>query len=256
MRLQSRTASILFFLTLTLAAVSQASIAQEKEIVLLNEYFYPIEKSDSSDYVYKSIITQINDSSSVEYIFTRKNQLIKNVRQAYNAEGKFFEKLTETYDQHGKLTSKKTTNLDNTMYHAAYYQDEQYLGEVIYKGPEQFETRKAGTADVLMLNANEFEPTPSTDKLLWQKHLMKKLRYPPHARTNRETGTVMLAVHVNSNGIKTKITIANPASVDESLAEEALRVARSYEGRFMTAVDLDGNPIDGILLVPIRFKLS
>ena len=254
MALQSRLTHflvLLFFLGLT----STLSIAQDKQIVRLNEHFYPINENDTINYFYKAIIVKITDSTSIERIFNLKNQIVKITRCGYNQEGDFPEENTETYDN-GKLVSKKIKNSDNGFYQAVYFENDEQIGEVFFQGEKNYEIRKTGSDEVVMADENVFEPMPKLDQDLWSNILIQNLKYPASSRRKREEGTAILAMYVNEFGEHGKFEIANPENVDESLALEALRAASKFEGEIAPATNIDGNTVDAWLYIPLRFMLD
>ena len=244
------------FLIVPLAFSFNQSQAQEKQIVRLNEHFYPIADDDSINYFYKGIIVNLTDSTSIERIFTLKNQLVRVVRNGHNQEGNFPEESTENYDANGKLTSKKIKNRNNGFYHAAYFEEGNQIGEVLFQGEKKYEIRKPGSEKMELADENVFEPMPKLDQDLWSDILMQNLKYPASSRRIRAEGTAILAMYVNEFGEHGEFELANPENVSEPLAREALQAASKYEGEVIPASNLHGNTIDAWLYIPIRFKLD
>lgn len=232
------------------------SQAQEKQIVKLNEHFYPINENDSLNYFYKAIIINLTDSTSIERIYNRKNQIVKITRYGYNTEGNFPEENTETYDSNGKMSSKKIKNRDNGFYQAVYYEEGELIGDVLFHGPKNHEIRKVGSEEVVIADENVFEPQPIYDKEAWTETLKKIISYPPTARRNREEGMAIIAIYVNEFGERKEPEVANPENVSHSLAKEALRVLNNFEGEITPATTIHGNTIDSWLYFPIRFLLD
>lgn len=245
-----------FLLLFILGLFSNNLLGQQIETVYLNKYFYPIEESDTASYFYKSITSEDKNGNAIERVFTKSDQLVRITRSSYNAEGRFNQEETENYNLSGELISQKTKNTDNGLFLAKYYDKGTYIGEALLTVDRTYEITKPGSSDVVTTEFNEFEPAPSTDKLIWQKHLMKNLSYPQEARSKRAEGTVIVALHITEQGKLEKIEIVNPVGLEKSLIEEVLRVTKSYKGQFLPARDLDGNPIKGWLTIPVRFKLS
>lgn len=239
-----------------LGLFSNNLFGQQKEIAYLNKYFYPLEESDSASYFYKSNTSEDKNGNAIERVFTTSDQLVRITRSSYNAEGRFNQEEIENYNLSGELISQKTKNTDNGLFLAKYYKNGKYIGEALYTVDRTFEITKPGTSDVVTTEFNEFEPHPFTDKLLWQEHLMKNLRYPQEARSKRAEGTVIVALHVTEQGKLEKIEIVNPVGLEKSLIKEVIRVSESYTGQFLPARDLNGNPIKAWLTIPVRFKLS
>ncbi|MEB2786496.1 energy transducer TonB [Algoriphagus persicinus] len=239
-----------------LGLTSTHSIAQDKEIVRLNEHFYPINENDSINYFYKAIIVDLTDSTSIERIFNLKNQIVKVTRYGYNQEGNFPEENTETYDSDGKLVSKKIKNSNNGFYQAVYFDKGEQIGEVLFQGEKKFEIRKAGSDEVMTADENVFEPTPKLDQDLWTNMMIQNLKYPASSRRDREEGTAILAIYVNEFGEHGEFKVVNPENVSEKLAFEALRAATMYDGEITPATNIDGNTVDAWLYIPLRFMLD
>lgn len=252
-----RSRFILFLLlTIFLGLTSTLSIAQDKQVVRLNEHFYPINDNDSSNYFHKAIIVNLTDSTSIERIFNLKNQIVKVTRYGYNQEGDFPEENIETYDSDGNLSSKKIKNRNNGFYQAVYFDKGEQIGEVLFQGEKNFEIRKAGSDEVMTADENVFEPVPKLDQDLWTKTLMQNLKYPASARRDREEGTAILGMYVNEFGEHGEFEVVNPENVSDALALEALRAASKYEGEITPATNIDGNTVDAWLYIPLRFLLD
>lgn len=232
------------------------SFAQDRRFQMLNQHFYPIGEKDSANLAYYSLLNEISEDESLEEFFDMEMRLVKSIRTGINEEGGFLHKVTKTFDEYGKLSSEKTINLENNKFYAVYYENEVFIGEVIFDGLSTYENKIAANDQAIFLDRNEFEPAPFTDKQLWQKNLIKNLRYPTQARSLRETGTVMLMLLVDQDSNLVRIEVANPMDIAKSLAEEAVRVAKLYKGKFIAATDMEGNPIEAWLPIPIRFKLG
>jgi TonB family protein len=250
------TLKFLLILIIAFAVGINQSQAQEKQIIRLNQHFYPIDETDSLYYFHKAILVDLTDSTSIERIFNLKNQIVKVTRYGYNDEGGFPEVNMETYDSDGKLYSKKIRNQKNGFFQAVYFNENEQLGKVLFQGDQNYEIRKAGSTEVVIAEENLFEPKPRMDKDVWTKTLKNNLKYPSRARHNGVEGTVILAIFVNEFGERGELEVANPENVNESLALEALRAALKYDGEITPATTIDGNTIDAWLYIPLAFKLD
>jgi hypothetical protein len=236
--------------------ITTVSYSQKREIIPLNCHFYPISESNTLNLAYHAVITHLEGDVTLKRVVDKQNRVLRITKEGYNTEDSFLEQITETLDQNGKPKSKMTRNKDNGMFHTAYYDNEVFLGEVIYKPIEGYEITKAGQIPISLVEKNEFEPTPDFDKTTWNKSLANNLRYPQHARDLKETGTVILALLINGNSEVIKIEVANPEDISKSLAKEAIRVASIYKGKFNAATDYNGNPVEAWLYIPIGFRLN
>lgn len=76
--------------------------------------------------------------------------------------------------------------------------------------------------------------------------------YPEAARRMKREGTVLLAVHIGSDGAVSSVDISQTSgttSLDESARETVLR------WRFSPAI-MNGTPISSVVSVPIKFELK
>jgi len=245
---------IMLFFTLWFSTVP--SLAQEKQIDLLNEHFYPVADENKDNSFYKAILMTVDDSTSIETIFTLQNQLVKKSHFGWNKEYSFPEEIINTYDDKGQISSQTIKNRNNGLYQATYFENNELIGEVLFKGNGKYEIRLAGEEDFILSDQNILDPKPTYDQVQWQKHLMKHLSYPLQARRRGETGTVVLAYFINEFGEQSGPIIANPDQLSPSLAKEALRVAKMFELKLSPATAIDGSTRDAWLYVPLGFKLD
>jgi periplasmic protein TonB len=77
-------------------------------------------------------------------------------------------------------------------------------------------------------------------------------RYPAEAARRRESGTVLVRVHVGPDGVPTSTSLVQ-SSQSRSLDKAALDAVRRW--RFQPAV-VDGHPTVGSVVVPIEFNLG
>lgn len=245
---------IMLFFTSWLS--STQSSAQEKQIVMLNEHFYPIDDKNSDAPFYKAVIITLNDSTSTEVIYTLQNQLVKNSQFGWNKTHSFPQQITNTYNQKGQISSQTIKNRNNGLYQTVYYENNKLIGEVLYKGDQNYEIRLAGEEASITSDKNLLDPEPTFDPDQWQKHLVKHLTYPVQARRSGESGTVVIAYFINEFGEQSEPVVANPDHVSPTLAKEALRMAKKFNGKITPATTIDGRTIDAWLYIPVKFKLS
>lgn len=68
-------------------------------------------------------------------------------------------------------------------------------------------------------------------------------------------GVVYFAIYVDAAGNLTNIEVANPEAVDPLLQKEESRVVMDYQLVIENQEDRSGQAVDGILMLPIRFRL-
>ena len=81
---------------------------------------------------------------------------------------------------------------------------------------------------------------------------MPSPRYPPAALRNREAGTVLLRVEVGADGVPTGVAVlrSSRSRLLDRAASEAVRDWRFRPGQ------RDGQPVPGVVQVPINFDLK
>lgn len=247
---------IFLVLILLVGLSSPPSQAQDRKIKMLDQHFNPIQDKDSANLAYYSVLKELNESQSTEKIYTKEMRLVRTVENGINSDEGFAQKIIDNFDVNGKLSSRKIINTENNKFFARYFRDGLLLGEAIYDGFLSYEIKKIDSGEPFVSDQNPFEPKPSIDKEQWNKFLMKNLAYPTQARRLGQTGTVLLKLLIDENSNLVHAEVANSQKVAKSLGDEALRVLKLYKGKFTAAVDLDGNPIEAWLTIPIRFKLS
>jgi len=247
----------IFLLLLLISSLStNSSVAQDRKITMLDRYFHPIAEEDSSKLVYYSVFKELNESQSMEKIYTKEMRHVRTVENGINQEGGFAQKIIDNFDENGKLSSRKIINSENKKYFASYFREGELLGEVVYDGFLSYEIKKSDSDEPIVTQENPFEPKPSIDNDQWNQFLMKNLAYPTQARRMKQSGTVLLKVLIDKNSNLVLVEVANSQEIAKSLGDEALRVIKLYKGKFTAAVDLDGNPVEAWLTLPIRFKFS
>ena len=152
-----------------------------------------------------------------------------------------------------------------------------YRGEFIYDGDAgritqarmQVNGQPVGPVDLLALNAGDTVDVPTAGDLpplllkvrvstvgesdpTPLKGFVTRPRYPPDALHARQSGRVLLAVHVNRRGEPTQVQVKS--STPEGVFDEAAKVA-VRQWRFMPALR-DGEAVDGWREVPMCFKLD
>ncbi|WP_175499762.1 energy transducer TonB [Algoriphagus aquimarinus] len=104
------------------------------------------------------------------------------------------------------------------------------------------------------LDEHRFVPRlMNSDKLgVWLKENMK---YPKLARRKGIEGTIYMILTIDSEGKVKEMEVGNP-EFEPLFATEALRVLANFNWDFEPKEDRLGNPVEGIAVQPILFKLS
>lgn len=80
------------------------------------------------------------------------------------------------------------------------------------------------------------------------------LRYPSDARRRGTQGKVLVQMTVNNQGEVEDIEVVE--GVGDGLDEEAVRVMKLIDIEILPALDVNGDPTDSELVLPITFKLG
>lgn len=180
--------------------------------------------------------------------------MVKQSKKGLNPEGNFNQEITETFDSTNQLVSQRITNLDNTKYVEFHYHGGVKKAQVSHLGNDVFEIWRNNPDSLYTTDYNDFGP--GGIKKEWQTHFAKNLSYPTEARRIGEEGTVILAILVDKHGNVVQSEIANEAFVNPYLSKEALRVARSFKGKFSPAINLQGQAEEKWINIPVRFQLG
>ncbi|SMP36531.1 TonB family C-terminal domain-containing protein [Algoriphagus winogradskyi] len=106
----------------------------------------------------------------------------------------------------------------------------------------------------LSLDEHRFTPRlMNIDELgIW---LRENMKYPKLARRKGIEGTIYMILTVDSEGNVKEMEVGNP-EFEPLFATEALRVLANFEWDFEPKEDRLGNPVEGIAVQPILFKMS
>jgi TonB family protein len=89
---------------------------------------------------------------------------------------------------------------------------------------------------------------------LFAKSIIRAINYPLEARTNLQQGKPFVTFTINANGTLSDYHVEIP-SASQSLNQEALRVVKSVEGKWLPGL-LDGKPVKMLYEVPVSFRLA
>lgn len=227
---------------------------QERTTVKLNRHFQEIVDIDSVHHFYTKMETLSKTGETVTWVFDLQNRMVRQSKTGLNPAENYNQEITETFDSTSQLLSQRITNLDNRKYVEFHYRDGIKKAQVISHGNDVFEIWRNNPDSLYTSDHDDFGP--GLDKKVWQNFLAKNLRYPTEARNSRAEGTVILAILVNENGEIEESEVANEAFANPHLVKEALRVLRTFKGKFTPAINLEGKAEAMWITIPIRFQLS
>ncbi len=243
-----------FLFLISTFSICLSSQGQQRITSKLNKHFIEIEEVDSILHRFTKVENTQKSGNTVTWIFDLQNRLVRQSKKGFNPTENFNQEITETFDSTNQLISQRILNLDNSKYVTFYYKQGIKKAQVTNHGDDVFEIWRDSPDSIYMTNYDEF--IPSIEKSLWHQFLAKNLTYPSQARTSGATGTVILALLISKNGEIIEIEIANESQVNPHLSKEALRVAKLFKGRFIPAVNLEGESEESWLNIPVRFKLG
>ncbi|RIW12578.1 energy transducer TonB [Algoriphagus lacus] len=245
---------LLLILLTSYFSIGFSAQGQQRTTTKLNRHFIEIEQNDSKNHHYNKVETVTKTGETVTWIFDLRNRMVKQSKKGINPEGNYNQEITETFDSTNQLISQSIINLENRKYVEFHYRDGVKKAQVISHGNEVFEIWRNNPDSLYTSDHDDFGP--GLDRKEWNNFLVKNLRYPTEARKTGAEGTVILAILVDENGNIKESEVANLAFVNPYLAKEALRVLGLFKGQFIPAVNLDGQPEEKWINIPLRFKLG
>ncbi|HSF52921.1 MAG TPA: energy transducer TonB [Algoriphagus sp.] len=241
-----------FIFPVLLFLISQQISAQNR--IPLNRHFFEIADLDTEPAIYTRLQNKSETEETVVYIFDQKNRKVSQTKIGLNAEDNFNEELTENFDSAGNHISTNLLNLDNSKYLTEYFDKGQKKAQVLYRGDNTYEIWRNNPESAYTTDHDDFKPSTDRDEL--NQFLAKNLKYPQTARNVKAEGTVMVGVLVSELGEVREVELANEVQVHRDLGKEAVRVIKLFKGPFKPALNLEGQPIEAWIYIPIRFKLS
>lgn len=240
-----------FLICLSVMFLSEFAFAQEREIIPLNEHFYPLELGYGK-HSYNVVKTVSEEGEIIEKIYTLKNQLVQQRKSRLN-DGNIEYMQTSYYSTNGELQSIEVMEIEDDIQYTQVMTQDRMVLELACKGSVcsgEFTTAE-GTIPV---DRNVLKPS-FTSMEMWINHLLNNLAYPIQSRRIGVQGNVLMGLRIGTNGKLLSLAVINPAIIHSTLQLEALSTAEEYMDGFVPALDLDGNPKEAWMFVPIKFKL-
>ena len=238
---------LLPFLLFALATLAQKTTP-------LNRHFYEISKKDLDNKVYTMTESKTPSGDLFYLVFDNQNRRIRQIKVSYNAEEKFNQEVTDTYDTLDNLISQTLLNLDNKKSLTLYFDQGVKKGQVIKHDYKHFEIWRPNKEETYELHYDDFMPGYELEA--WVDFLAKNLTYPLAPRRAGISGTVFLALLISETGELLEYEVANEATMDKNLVKEGLRMVEKFKGSYIPALDHQGRPVKAWLYLPIRFSLG
>lgn len=214
---------------------------QSLKPIRLNQHYYEIPESDSVHHVYNKLVSYSADSTKIERIFDLENKINRIIRT--EPRGKDYQELQDEYfGKDGSLTSKTTANLANSKFIRTYFQADEQVGQVIYRGEHKYTIYRKGFDKPKEALENDFEPNPDESKsdfwfFISQRTKFSQLEWPSIRKT------VVIGLFIDEMGQVRQVEWANPMGAEKRVADKYLKAFKAWKKGFRPAKDLDGQPI-------------
>ncbi|HSI77487.1 MAG TPA: hypothetical protein VK957_16420 [Lunatimonas sp.] len=236
---------------------SITSLAQEREIIPLNEHFFPV-KTEGENQQYSKIVSISPEGELVEKIYSLEYSLV-SIKKSIFEKGQTMEPLWEEKQEFSSDGELKYTQLK---YRKANSRHTKVLvGEDLILDLECGSSSKCNGLFVSSTGYQEtvdrdiFKPSfPTTEG--WQKFLTGNLTYPQAARNADKEAEVWVGMKINDFGEIVERAVVNESASHPSLIEEVERILEIYEGDVVPARDLEGDYITAWMYFPVRFILN
>lgn len=244
---------ILFF---ALVLHSQNLLAQERQIIKLNQFMVPIQNEANEEHLYNLIISE-NEDQIISKTYDLQNRLLIQTKENFKEDEGVREEITSTYDTLQNLISSEIKNLDNGSFVKVFLEGEKVISKLTFLDGETYQFFLGDMETPKMEGkVNPLLPKPLMDEKAFFKALSKNLDYPQVARNQRETGTVMVGMLVDESGKVTQYYCLNPENLHPSLVNEAIRCLRKIDPAFEPGLNHLGEPDQSEFRIPIRFTLD
>ena len=161
-----------------------------------------------------------------------------------------------SYFPDGTISSKTKTDFENDRMEEMYYYPNGKLKRTSTSTSGTVDTERFFSPDGKEIEKPEIvEASPKRGRNDWINYLMRNLRYPPEARKLKKSGTVMLKVLLDENGLINRIAVLNPEQIHHALANEAIRVTEEYPHHWNPQTE-NGQPVPSEIILPFRFSLE
>lgn len=231
--------------------------AQEREIIPLNEHFYPLSLG-AGLHTYNNVKTLSKDGEVMEKIYTLENTPVEIRKTRYGSLDAPDQKSSQIskYSPTGELVSLELVDSAIGVKVIQVMTPEKLILELTCLNDAcEGIFYPDGEENGIEVDRDVLRPSP-TSREIWQKFIMKELKYPLTARRLGEQGTVWVGLKIDQEGYLLDKAVMNPNEVHPSLTEEVLRIMDRYQGGFFPAQDFSGSTIEAWLYLPVRFVLG
>ncbi|GMQ26761.1 hypothetical protein Aoki45_34440 [Algoriphagus sp. oki45] len=220
----------------------------------LNRHFFEIGNKDLERRAYRKVTNELENGDQVFWIFDMENQMVVQGKVEINQEGLFKQETREYLNEEGSIKRQTIKNLDNGKYVTSFFENGEKKGQVLRLEDQSYSLWRISPEREQIRDRDDFKPGLDMDRL--QELFVQNLQYPIAARRLGQSGTVQIALLISETGELKELEVANGYGLNKELVKEALRVIRLYEGPFYPALDLQGNPVEAWMYLPVRFSLG
>jgi hypothetical protein len=246
-------------LTLILSLVFWNSSLAQREVLQLNEHFYELEFGGGR-HTYNKLVSYTSKGEKIEKVYTLENKPIRITNSFFkdSEEKQIHWKQIQDFDDQGNLISIEITDATSEVVKTIVSDGEKIILELECKEVNsdcKGTFYPTSTTDSILVESNILKPDLGGVEV-WNKHLMKNLKYPLSARKSGEQGTVWCGLEIDEEGLLIEVLPMNSGEVHQDLVKEVERVIRLYKGDIKPAMDFQGNKKRAWMYLPVRFKLG
>lgn len=226
----------------TIGSGSFSASGQSIRPIPLNKHYFEIPEEDSLNQAFYKLVSFTADSTKIERVFTRNNQINRITRTSPLVD-EYQEQTIEQFDADGQLKSKTTANLANSKFITSYFTNGEQVAQVMYRGEHKYSIFRPGYESPRQTLENDFEPRPNEKKSDFGFFLRERTKFSknewPSIRHH-----VVIGVLVDESGTVKEVVWANPLGAEKRVADKFLKALQAWKKGFLPAMDEWGNPVE------------
>lgn len=230
------------------------SYAQERRIIPLNEHFFAIE-AGGGEHVFNNVVSFSEEGEMIEKIYNLENKLIsikKSILEDSQEKTPLWEQEQHfTLDGDLEYTRIKYKNEDGNF--TKIIRDGNLILDLKCKSFDCKGFYITDDQQMLECDRDVFESGFPTVKT-WSKLLNKHLRFPEVAKQPGSMFKIWIGFKIDESGEMIENAVMNKNLLHPSISKEVERIITKYNGKFMPAIDFDGNPITSWFYITLIFR--
>jgi hypothetical protein len=132
-----------------------------------------------------------------------------------------------------------------------FFENGEEISRLQYSG-KMYRFDIGGVETPIISTTNPLGPSPKNGLSHFYNYFAKKLE----GIKNRESGSLMIGIHVDETGNETLIEWLNPGVVSAAMEKNVIGIFESYDFQFAPALDTKGNPTATILRLPVKINYN